>query len=257
MERERGKRGRTRERKGRKFEAHLLRVSFPFLPSQCVLYLWALKIHYPDTLFLLRGNHECRHLTDYFTFKLESESVSLPESRRPSSLSPSSPLPSLPSSLLSAPSVEERRPIADYLRWAVAGKHKYSENFYNHCMDSFCNLPLAAVMNKQFLCIHGGLSPDLHTLDDLRAVRPFSFLFPLPSSTFSPSLARRNLVADLFFRLSFLGSGREQIDRFREPPTHGIMCDLLWSDPLEDFGNETTNESFIHNHVRGCSYFFT
>jgi hypothetical protein len=35
------------------------------------------------------------------------------------------------------------------------------------------------------------------------------------------------------------------------------MCDLLWSDPLEDFGNEKTTESFIHNHVRGCSYFFT
>jgi serine/threonine-protein phosphatase 2B catalytic subunit len=35
------------------------------------------------------------------------------------------------------------------------------------------------------------------------------------------------------------------------------MCDLLWADPLEDFGNETGNESFIHNHVRGCSYFFT
>ncbi|KAG9017464.1 3',5'-cyclic-nucleotide phosphodiesterase (PDEase) (3':5'-CNP), partial [Tulasnella sp. 427] len=138
-----------------------------YFSIECVLYLWSLKIWYPDTLFLLRGNHECRHLTDYFTFKLEC-------------------------------------------------KHKYSERLYEAVMDSFCALPLAAVMNKQFLCIHGGLSPELHTLDDLRS-----------------------------------------IDRFREPPTHGLMCDILWSDPLEDFGSEKTTESFLHNHVRGCSYFFT
>ncbi|KAG1887682.1 Metallo-dependent phosphatase-like protein [Suillus subluteus] len=138
-----------------------------YFSIECVLYLWSLKIWYPDTLFLLRGNHECRNLTNYFTFKLEC-------------------------------------------------KRKYSERIYNACMESFCALPLAAVMNKQFLCIHGGLSPELNTLDDIGA-----------------------------------------IDRFREPPTHGLMCDILWSDPVEDFGQEKMNESFVHNHVRGCSYFFT
>jgi serine/threonine-protein phosphatase 2B catalytic subunit len=35
------------------------------------------------------------------------------------------------------------------------------------------------------------------------------------------------------------------------------MCDILWSDPLEDFGQEKTPDKFVHNHVRGCSFFFT
>ena len=35
------------------------------------------------------------------------------------------------------------------------------------------------------------------------------------------------------------------------------MCDLLWSDPLEDYGSEKNAEHFSHNSVRGCSYFYS
>ena len=103
-----------------------------------------------------------------------------------------------------------RYPTRIYL---TRGNHESTEitqlyGFYDECVQKFGNanvwkmftelfnyLPISAIVNNKIFCLHGGLSPDIETIDEIR-----------------------------------------KIDRRRDVPSSGAMCDLLWSDPEERLG---------------------
>uniref|UniRef100_A0A6A7G8P4 Serine/threonine-protein phosphatase n=1 Tax=Hirondellea gigas TaxID=1518452 RepID=A0A6A7G8P4_9CRUS len=91
---------------------------------EVVLLLYSLKIVHPNSFYMIRGNHECRHLTSFFNFKDECN-------------------------------------------------YKYTSELYDEIMQSFDNLPIAATINNKFLCVHGGLSPDISTLADISTIDRF------------------------------------------------------------------------------------
>ncbi|KAL0591426.1 hypothetical protein ABG067_001458 [Albugo candida] len=84
--------------------------------------LLCLKARYPDRITLLRGNHECRQITQVYGFYEECV-------------------------------------------------RKYGNaNPWKYCTDVFDYLNLAAVIDGRILCVHGGLSPEIRTLDQIRVI---------------------------------------------------------------------------------------
>ncbi|EJD43417.1 calcineurin catalytic subunit [Auricularia subglabra TFB-10046 SS5] len=106
--------------------------------------------------------------------------------------------------------------LTSFFTFRLECARKYSSQIYDACVRSFRALPLAAVVDSKYFCVHGGLSPQLVSPEDIL-----------------------------------------QIDRFGEPPSDGLMCDLLWSDPHPLYTDGHFNDSFQHNPKRGCSFFYT
>lgn len=87
---------------------------------ETLTFLLCLKIKFPDRIWLLRGNHESRQITQVYGFFDECF-------------------------------------------------RKYgNSNVWKAYTDLFDYLPIAAVVNNDTFCCHGGLSPSFNTIDELR-----------------------------------------------------------------------------------------
>lgn len=89
----------------------------------------------------------------------------------------------------------------------------HDEEIYELFIRCFESMPIAADVNGDYLCMHGGISPELKQKTDI-----------------------------------------DQVNRFIEPPLKGFLCDLLWSDPMDD--RDARKMRFSPNPQRECSVKF-
>lgn len=50
------------------------------------------------------------------------------------------------------------------------GKRRYNIKLWKTFTDCFNCLPIAAIVDEKIFCMHGGLSPDLHSMDQIRRI---------------------------------------------------------------------------------------
>ena len=75
---------------------------------------------------------------------------------------------------------------------------KYDKKTYDLFSQLFCQLPLCVVINSKVMVTHGGL------------------------------FSEDNITLEKI----------QAVDRRKEPPESGIMCELLWSDPTDMTGRQ-------------------
>ena len=88
----------------------------------------------------------------------------------------------------------ESRSMTEHFTFREECLTKFDQEVYDMFMEVFDSLPLAVIAAENYLCVHGGISPELK--EDVAVIN--------------------------------------KVNRFVEPPLAGLLCDLLWSDPVDD-----------------------
>ena len=70
-------------------------------------------------------------------------------------------------------------------------KMRYNIKLWKTFIDLFNYMPVAALIDKKIFCMHGGLSPDLNSMDQIRLImRPTEVSHPWPSSMYLTNTMR-------------------------------------------------------------------
>ena len=110
---------------------------------ECITLLFALKVMYPETVYLLRGNHEFDSICRQYGFKNEILNYNNPYK--------------FEDNLLGDCYSSEKNNDC----------YEYTESLYKAFIQAFAYLPIGAIVNKTTFCVHGGLSPKLDLIDDI------------------------------------------------------------------------------------------
>ncbi|KAL9934803.1 hypothetical protein V8E36_006578 [Tilletia maclaganii] len=113
---------------------------------ETICLLLAYKIKYPENFFILRGNHECASINRIYGFYDECESHM--------------------GSAAWANSADRRN--HGYV--SRAGKRRFNIKLWKTFTDCFNCLPIAAIIDEKIFTMHGGLSPDLQSMEQIRRV---------------------------------------------------------------------------------------
>lgn len=54
--------------------------------------------------------------------------------------------------------------------YSLTGKRRYNIKLWKTFTDCFNCLPVAAIVDEKIFCCHGGLSPDLHSMEQIRRI---------------------------------------------------------------------------------------
>ena len=112
------------------------------------------------------------------------------------------------------------------------GKRRFNIKLWKTFTDCFNCLPIAAIIDEKIFTMHGGLSPDLQSMEQIRRVMRPTDVPDTGECGDSLALDPTHSHADIHC-----------------PSIVGLLCDLLWSDPDKDISGWSEND-------RGVSFTF-